>query len=623
MATPSPNIQNTPWFGTKSHTRREVKMTIQSTGSVLTIPVEIHTKVIEVKYSLCQTLGIEIDQLVFIVKQASSHRKLLDSEEIRSVVTVRGINKWTREHMQYPHPHCIIGGGHSGLRSALSYLKEEISDFIVYDRHDIVGGRAWVTNANPTSKLQTELGVYHLQYDSAYPTPRATMKTWPSRTDLLQHFQEVCVEYGIMPHCQLSTEVTEVKVIFNDKDLPFWNPKKQQYDVVTQKMNSKTGEEIEVTFATIANYPGALCNPLRIEYKGEDVFDGQIGYGMFNEFRYSEIKQLSVAVIGFGAFCVENVRTCLEHEAGKVFVVCRRKNIAMPRVISWWINQSLFPPPGAMMMDAMQVMYDLIPDDPWTYYGVMANKDRTTCTIRQKSRFGIGDIYFLANYFKKAEVVVDSIKRLKSHQAILEGGGKLDLDALVKVFGFRADETVDKIMGIKEMVGFFVNGDWRRWVCTEFPGVDAGKFGGTSFSPGAIQNSEWMSWFINFPKDLGPLWDSQMLPKHKPNKDTGYPAYVWEPRLGSSVGMIYSGGIIPGLAKLAMDYGPLNRAKQIECHPLEQFVDECAEEWNGYCKMFKEAGDDRPAPPYPYTHEFVRDLCQRNGEDAKRQAAQK
>eukprot|EP00418_Pyrodinium_bahamense_P058715 CAMPEP_0179161796 /NCGR_PEP_ID=MMETSP0796-20121207/79224_1 /TAXON_ID=73915 /ORGANISM="Pyrodinium bahamense, Strain pbaha01" /LENGTH=605 /DNA_ID=CAMNT_0020863937 /DNA_START=68 /DNA_END=1885 /DNA_ORIENTATION=- len=600
-------------------------MTIQGTGATLTIPVEVNTKVIEVKYTLCGNLGIEPEQLVFIIKQATSCRKLLDHEEVRSKVMVRGIRKWTREKMEYPHPHCIIGAGHSGLRSALSYLKEEINDFILYDRFDRVGGTAWLKNANPTSKLQTELGVYHLQYDPDYQAPRATMKTWPTRDDLLTHFHEASVEYGIMPHVQLNTEVTEVKVVYNDKDSPFWDPKKQQYNVVSQKTDIKSGEEVEVTFATIANYPGALINPLRLEYKGEDMFEGQIGYGMFSEFDYSAVKGLKPAVIGFGAFAVENIRTCVEHGAEKVWLVCRRKNIAMPRVVSWWINQSLYPPPGAMMMEFMQPMYDLIPDDPWNYYGIMANKDRTTCTVRQKSRFGIGDVYFLACYYKKAEVVVDSIKRLKPHQILLEGGEKLEADALIKVLGFRPDDSVDKLMGIKEMVGFFVNGDWRRYVCTEFPGVDAGRFGGTSFSPGQIQNSECMTWFINFPKDLGPLWDSQMLPRHKANKETGYPAYVWEPRLGSSVSMVLSGGIVPGLAQLAASYGPLNRAKQLECHPLEQFVDECAEEWMNYCKMFKEQGCDIEPLPYPYTHEFVREFVERNDregeEDAAKQAA--
>jgi len=170
------------------------------------------------------------------------------------------------------------------------------------------------------------------------------------------------------------------------------------------------------------------------------------------------------------------------------------------------------------------------------------------------------------------------------------------------------------MFGIKEMVGFFVNGDWRRWVCTEFNGVDAGKFGGTSFSPGVIQNVELMSWFINYPKDLEPVFDAQMLPRRKADHD-GTPAYCWDPRQGQMISMMLSGGIIPGIAPIAAGYGPLNQRKQLGAHPLEHFVDECAGEWRAYCDMFRAQGDDRPPPPYPYTYESVRKL-QREAEEA-------
>jgi len=617
-------VGDAPWCGTKSHSMRILRLTIQGTQDEMVMPVEVSTKVREVKYVLCQKLAIEADQMKFLVRQSSSIRQLRDSDEMSSSVIVKGIRGWEREKARWPHPICVIGAGHSGLRQSLSFLKEGVRDFTVYDKHDAVGGTAWVTNANPTSKLQTELGVYHLQYDKDYPIPRATMRTWPTRDELLRHFREVSEEYGILAHVQLGTEVTEIQVVIHNKDLAFHDPKKQEYGVVTRRSDNASGEEAEVTFSAVADYPGTLVSPLRLDYKGEDVFEGHIGYGMFNEFDYSQVRGGVPAIMGFGAFAVENIRTCLEKGAVKVWLVCRRKNIAMPRVMSWFMNQSLYPPPGAMVMDAMQLMYDLLPDDPWTYYGIMANKDRTTCTIRQKSRFGIGDVYFLAVHYQKAEVVVDGIKRLKPRQILLESGGKLDADHLIKVLGFKGDFSVDKVMGVREMVGYFVNGDFRRWICAEFPGIDAGKFGGTSFSPGGIQNAEFYTWFLNYPKDLAPVFDNNVLPRKKPDKEKVVPTYVWDPRQGSSIMMMLSGGIIPALGELAVAYGPLNRAKQLEAHPLEQFVDECADEWYGYCRMFKDAGDDRPFPPYPYTHSYVRELCRRNDEegeaDALRQA---
>ena len=52
-------------------------------------------------------------------------------------------------------------------------LEDGMHDFVIYDKLGQVGGAAWVINANPTSKLQTELGVYHLQYDPDNLVPKA------------------------------------------------------------------------------------------------------------------------------------------------------------------------------------------------------------------------------------------------------------------------------------------------------------------------------------------------------------------------------------------------------------------------------------------------------------------
>jgi len=592
-------------------------MTVFGTSNVLTMPVEVNTKVIEVKHVLCQRLGVDPDDLQFIVRQSSSVKKCLNTEEVPRSIIVKGIRGWERERAKYPHPICIVGAGHSGLRQGLSFQKEKILDYTIFDKCRRVGGVAWNDNANPTSKLQSELGVYHLQYDPDYACPRATMKTWPTSGELLDHFQETAREYGILAHCQLGTEITEVKLVVEQKDAPWHKPAKQCYEIVAGRVGDKTGDEVMTTFSAIAAYPGTLTTPLRMDYKGEDVFDGSIGYGMFSEFDYTEVRGNTCAIVGFGAFAVENVRTCLEHGASKTWMICRRKNIAMPRVISWWCNQSVFPPPGAMMFEFMKPMYDLIPDDPWTYYAVVSNKDRTTCTVRQKARFGIGDVYFLACHYKRNEVVVDMIKRLKPSQILLESGDKLEAHHLIKVLGFKPNESVDKVFGVKEMVGFFANGDWRRWICSEFPGVDAGKFGGTSFSPGAIINSGMYSWVLNYPKDVGPALDANVLPKQKANKDQEKPAYVWDARTGSMVVMVLTGGIIPGLAEWCGALGPLNRTRQHEVHPLEQFVDECAAEWRGYEELFRGPGDDRPRVPYPYTHEFVRAFCERNDKEGQ------
>merc|ERR1740139_2072489 len=99
--------------------------------------------------------------------------------------------------MKWDTPIAIIGTGHGGLRQAMFFIKHKEFNFVIYDRKNQVGGTSWIDQANVTSKLQTELGTYHLQYDEDNPVPK-NMQTWPTAGELLVHFDQVAREYGVM-----------------------------------------------------------------------------------------------------------------------------------------------------------------------------------------------------------------------------------------------------------------------------------------------------------------------------------------------------------------------------------------------------------------------------------------
>ena len=151
----------------------------------------------------------------------------------------------------------------------------------------------------------------------------------------------------------------------------------------------------------------------------------------------------------------------------------------------------------------------------WSYYAVHANEARSNVTIFQKARFGIGDIYFLSRpllrkpmlldrspkmaflcgmyvttsswrYYGKTEVVEGTVKKVSPGTLHLEDGQKLEVQAILKLFGFVADWAVDKFLQLKQLQGLWVNGDYRVGTMSEFTTVNAQRFGGTSLSPGAI-----------------------------------------------------------------------------------------------------------------------------------------
>ena len=196
-----------------SLTVKDVHIHIPGSDEVLRLPVYTNTKVLEVKCLLEERLSVDQTNLRLVYKQGSNYRVHLDHEEIARKVTVHGIKSFKRVTARYDAPHVIIGAGHIGLKMAMTWLMEGSTNFVVFDRNDRVGGTSWIDQANSTSRLQTEVGVYHLEYHENHGWPLwAVENPWPSRDLLLQHFHEVSEQFGILPYCRMNTNVKSLNL---------------------------------------------------------------------------------------------------------------------------------------------------------------------------------------------------------------------------------------------------------------------------------------------------------------------------------------------------------------------------------------------------------------------------
>lgn len=603
----------------RSLLRTSTELRVAGTEEVITMPVVASTQVFEVKQMLSLRLGVDPLSLTFMTKQGSFTRKQKDQEEIARKVTIKGIASFRRSRTVWEHPLAIIGAGHAGMRQAMWYLKHGETNFVIYDKKHTVGGTSWWDQANTTTKLQTEMGTYHLQYDEDNPVP-TNMSTWPTRDELLEHFREVAEEYGIMPYCKFNTEVKQVQISKGD---PKAQPAGQWYNdqTMTFTVASLTSDkQTESNHNCVVYYPGNLSVPREATYAGEEEFGGYLEYAIANGVDYNRITGKELVLVGHGAFATENVRTCCEFGAKKIYMVCRRRNLACPRMVSWFINQAVGNLSGPLMMQSMEPMYALTPWDPWNYHSVTANEKRTRLVIAQKARFGIGDTYFLAIAMGLLEVLEDDIKRLSPGQVHLKSGRRLEVSALFKLFGFNGAWEVDRLLGVKEMEGFWANGDFRRFLFAEAIGVNANNFSGTSFSPAMRGFAESAAHFFWYPKDFQQVKESGMLPKHKAEPDQDRPAYVIDARHGTTTGVLCNAMVV-ALAEAQAGLGYLKHRKQWECHPIEKFVSECSAEWDEYARTWKAAGAPGPIPEYPYTENLVQSFLQQEQREYEQQAA--
>jgi len=224
--------------------------------------------------------------------------------------------------------------------------------------------------------------------------------------------------------------------------------------------------------------------------------------------------------------------------------------------------------------------------------------------------FGVTDVYFVAGYYGLMDVKVGHVKRLTYKCIALTNGKKIWCDVILKTVGVRGSYAVDKMAGLKDLVGFWVNGDPLFPLINNGLFVQASNFGGFSIGPGAAGMTETVLWFVDFPQDFEYI--RSMLPVHNKqnNKIHGNALYVYSAEHATSTGMIT--GQIPGLGLALGVNGNLKHTKMGIAHPPHKFLTECQAEWDMYCEMCSANpfAKEVPKPDYPYTfasiQEFVR-----------------
>jgi len=579
---------------------------VLGSDETLMLPCVTSTKVEEIKEIIAAKVGVHRSQLSIVSKLGHYHKRQCDHEEVARKVLVRGISTFSRARKEYTHPFGIVGAGYLGLRHALLLVKHN-RNFVLMDRRSEVGGTSWWGQANRTTRLQTELGTYHLQYDDKNPVPK-NLPAWPTRDEVRKHFKEVSEEYGVLPHCQMNTNLQLIENITpSDGNDTFFrlHTKSTPSDYSGAHRPKETGNNRELRTSCVWMYPGNSCEPVTQEYKGEDQFEYPIQYPVNDKVDHSVFAGEAVAIIGHGAFAIENARVCAEHSASKVYMVCRTRYLCIPRVVSWLTNQSSTPIPGPLFLKSLKTAYDLTNWDPWNFASVEANPDRTSVIVRSKGHLGVCDAYFLAVYMGKLEVIVDTVKRLTKGKVHLASRKTLEVRGILKLLGFTGDWENDRLIKIKAMDGFWVNGDPLKYVCAEPVGVDAQEFGGMGLAPRAQQWVEQATHVVNHPDDFTEMLDSNLLPKRLLTSDLTRPAYMIDSR-AAAMTMHVVQQFCPQISDRRQIFDHTKAQKQLECHPMRTFVDQATAEWDQYAKTWKSADPAlKDPPPYPFTPNIV------------------
>lgn len=624
----------------------EVTFWIPINNDTLTVPVSTTDTIADAKEKLADMYGVDPPTIRLGLAEGAYVNYYSDDELVTAVgvlnkICVKGIYEFSNTRRKYTNPWVVIGGGHLGCRQAIELTRRKY-DYTLFERKDCFGGNAWATIANKQSRLQSEACSYQIQFDPFTGGKDTIWKNlfytgdqdnqWPSAARICENYKIICDEYEV-PY-RLNTEVTKMKIVPEESDYVM-EPNKwdfeRSYDLTWESTKDDDDEGIyKVDCITL--YPGAMAHPKRHVWPGEQDSDLIIGYGFSNEFPYDQIEGKVGIIIGMGAFFAENIRTVCEYKTKKIWGVCRHYNLMCPRMCSWTMSISYSPAPAPVILDVMQPMYKLAGlQDPWDWWSIQnKNESRTMATIKQYTRWGVGDIYFLALYYGRCEMITGEVEtflpkgaKLKagSHCSIVGGACeemikktmKLDIDYVVKVLGFLSDFTADKLMQCEKMLGPFPEGDMRRWVFSDQSEIDANRFGSLGMSYHAAGMVRQAIWILEHPIDQKRLEEAGVLVYNYAEPELGLTAYHYHPRRGTA-NMIMVAKYCPTLDSFHVENDLFRVELYNEQANPELWLQACSKDWNKYCDLFESLGDTVPRPPYPYTLEFVEGIVDKGTE---------
>ena len=201
---------------------------------------------------------------------------------------------------------CIVGAGFSGIAAAVSLRRSGITDLVLLERADAVGG-TWRDNTYPGCACDVQSRLYEL---AVAPWPE-----WSSRFagqgEIRDYLERVVEVFGLEPHLRLGTTVEGAA----------WSDAEHRWRVSTTQG--------EISCEVLISACGGLTEPLFAEVEGVSDFEGTT----MHTARWDHGVDLTgrrVAVVGTGASAIQVVPE-LAKTAAEVVVLQRTPPWIMPR----------------------------------------------------------------------------------------------------------------------------------------------------------------------------------------------------------------------------------------------------------------------------------------------------
>ncbi|MER8067242.1 NAD(P)/FAD-dependent oxidoreductase [Streptomyces sp. NPDC094034] len=208
-----------------------------------------------------------------------------------------------REHVHV----AVVGSGFGGLGAAVRLRREGMTDFVVLERADSVGG-TWRDNSYPGCACDVPSHLYSFSFAPNPDWPR----TFSGQRHIRAYLEHVADTFGLRPHLRLNHEV---RLMRWDNDALHWEIETSRGTLTADVIVSATGPLSDPKIPVIpglAGFPGKVFHSARWDH----------GY---------DLRGKRVAVIGTGASAIQIV-PAIQPEVGRLTLFQRTPPWVMPRV---------------------------------------------------------------------------------------------------------------------------------------------------------------------------------------------------------------------------------------------------------------------------------------------------
>ncbi|MFJ3232459.1 flavin-containing monooxygenase [Streptomyces sp. NPDC086787] len=208
------------------------------------------------------------------------------------------------------HEHvrvAVIGSGFGGLGAAVRLRREGITDFVVLERADSVGG-TWRDNSYPGCACDVPSHLYSFSFAPNPDWPR----TFSGQEHIRAYLEQVTDVFRLRPHLRLGTEVTRMT----------WDSAELCWDIETTKGSLRADLVVSAT--------GPLSDPKVPAVPGLDSFPGKVFHSARWDHDY-DLRGKRVAMVGTGASAIQIV-PAIQPQVAKLTLFQRTPPWVMPRM---------------------------------------------------------------------------------------------------------------------------------------------------------------------------------------------------------------------------------------------------------------------------------------------------